>query len=426
MIRQLIRCAMGAGALAAVTLVGCAWGGDPDAPAPPELVLDIWVEFAGPVDDMSYYYIAFNAARGWTSEYPVPVAAGPYWGNGWGTGAMTHFLEYRMGRYELYEAEYVPVLREPGGGITAVGGEPTARRAGQYTLTMRGADQLNFGQVTVSGEGMVESARNLSGQNAGTVTIQTDAAGNVVAGSVAFTPAENGGRPPTSGEQAQLDALNAGAVPLQPDSLSAFGLELTLSAPREGSQSLRIAASWSWVDVRFVPVVGAARTSTGALFANSTTPTQYPPIPGVVITTRDLVPGGRAEIDAEVSQTATPLGPPFEFTPPAGGNSLRAVIDMRDFGPDVDSIAFNIITTTELIFDPSVTDPDQNTYDGLGPLGNDAVTISAREIRTYSNAYVSTDRREGPDDVTLRGRASAERRASVDIINWWASVRRLR
>lgn len=426
MTRQLTRCALGAGALLAAALVGCAWGGDPEAPTPPEAVLDIWVEFAGPVDDMAYYYVAFNAAPGWTSEYPVPVASGPYWGNGWGTGAMTHFLEYRLGRYDLYEAQYIPVLREAGGGITAVGGAPTAKRAGQFTLTVRAADQFAHGAVTVSGEGMIESVRNVSGQNAGTLTINTDEAGDVVAGSVAFTPAANGGRPLNSAEQARLAALNVGGAPLLPDSLAVLGFELTLAAPRAGSQSLVSAVTWAWVDVRFVPIVGAARSYSAALLANSSNPSTVPPIPGAVITTGDLVPGGKAEIDVEVSQSATPLGPPFESTAPSGGRYLRAAIDLRDFGTNVASISFNIISTTELIFDPSVTDPDLNTYDGLGPFGNDAVTISATEFRSYSNAYVSTDRREGPEDVTLRGRASPERRASVDITNWWASIRRLR
>ena len=339
---------------------------------------------------------------------------------------MTHFLEYRMGRYDLYEAQFMPVLRDAGGGITAVSGAPTSKRAGQYTLTVHGADNFSHGAVTLSGEGMIESVRNASGQNAGTLTVQTDAAGNVVAGSVAFAPAADGGRPLNAAEQAQVGALNAGGAPLQPDSLGALGLELTLSALRAGSQSVTVAMTWAWVDVRFVPVVGAARSLSAALLANSSSPSTVPPIPGAVMTTGDLVPGGKAEIDVEVSQTATPLGPPFEVTPPSGGKSLRAVIDLRDFGPNVDSISFNIIATTELIFDPSVTDPDLNCYDGLGTLGNDAVTISAREFRSYSNAYVTADRREGPDDVTLRGRASPERRASVDIINWWASIRRLR
>ncbi|HQK92131.1 MAG TPA: flagellar hook-associated protein FlgL [Armatimonadota bacterium] len=64
---------------------------------------------------------------------------------------------------------------------------------------------------------------------AGRITFDTDAAGLVVAGTVAWTADPRWGAALTTGQQAQLTALNAGGMALQPDSLSAFGLSLTVN-----------------------------------------------------------------------------------------------------------------------------------------------------------------------------------------------------
>ncbi|MCK4325083.1 MAG: hypothetical protein KAW89_11165, partial [Armatimonadetes bacterium] len=66
----------------ASVLGGCARGSGPGVI--PEIVIEIVWEMAGAVDDASYYYVAFDADDDEGADFPVPVAAGPYWGNGWG------------------------------------------------------------------------------------------------------------------------------------------------------------------------------------------------------------------------------------------------------------------------------------------------------------------------------------------------------
>ena len=422
MTRQLILAAIALAALGAIALTGCARGGEETGPIVPQAVLDAWVKFAGPVDDSAYYYIALDQDGDFGVDYPVPIAAGPYWGNGWGTGSITHFLAYRLGMYELCEATLTPVLREAGGGITQLGGVPTGGDAGHYTLTV-GA--ISFGAVTVSGSGMVTSATNSSGQNAGAIALETDAAGNVMAGSVAFTPAADGGRAANATERAQIAALNAGGVSLTSNALDAFGISLSLSAPAAGAQDLSIAPAEAAVESKFVPAAaGAAKTTAATLRANSATPTATPPIPGGTITTTDLLSGGRAEIDVEISQTPTLIGPPYEFVPPAGGTILHCLIDLGDLAPNLNYISINVITTSELIFDPTLTDPDRHSYDGLGPLGNDAITISTKEFRGYSNSGSLVPERS--NDSTLEGPASPQQKDAIDIIDWWFAIKRLR
>jgi hypothetical protein len=403
----------------ALIVGGCARGGETQPGT--QAVMDIWVQFAGPIDDSAYYYIAFNKNPNYANLYPIPIVTGPFWGNGWGTGSMSHFLEYHLGAYNFFQARLQPVLRIAGGGITAVSGTVSSFDAGRYTLRV-GA--ISPGAASVSGTGMISAVTNLSGQNAGVLSLQTDAGGKVVAGSVSFTPAADGGRAPNGAEQAALNRLNAGGVSLQADSLADFGLSLTLTAPAAGTQTLTIAPATATVQVNFVPASsGAAVNTTGTLRANSSTPTDTPPIPGAVITTADLVTGGEARVDAEFSQAPTLIGPPYAYTLPAGGNSLRATLDLADFGPGLRNLAFNIIATTDLNFDPTVTDPALHCYDALGPLGNDAVSFSATEFRTLTNADSFIP--EGPNDPTLQGNVTPDQRRAVDIVNWSITLRRL-
>lgn len=408
-------------ALLATTLIvgGCARGGESQTGT--QAVMDIWVQFAGPIDDSAYYYIAFNKNPNYANLFPIPIATGPFWGNGWGTGSMSHFLEYHLGAYDFFQAVLQPVLRIAGGGITAASGTPSGTDAGRYTLRI---GTVTPGDASVSGTGMITAATNLSGQNAGVLSLQTDASGNVVAGSAAFTPAPDGGRVPNGAEQAALNRLNAGAMRLQADSLADFGLSLVLGPPAAGTQSITIGAASATVQVNFVPASPAAAVNTtGTLRANSSTPTATPPIPGAILTTTDLIPGGEARVDTEFSQAPTLIGPPYAFTLPAGGNSLRATIDLAAFGLGLRNLAFNIIATTDLIFDPTVTDPALHCYDALGPVGNDAVSFSTNEFRTITNddSFV----REGPNDTTLQGNVTPAQRQAVDIVNWSITLRRL-
>lgn len=401
-------------------LIGCARGGE-DATGP-EAVMDLYAAFAGPVDESSYYYVAFSKNGGYTQRFPIPATAGPFWGNGWGTGSISHFLSYQLGRYDLYTPVLAPNLIQTGGGVTAVSGTPTGTDAGLYTLR---TGDVTLGAVTVTGAGTVHSVANASCQVAGDIALQTDAAGLTVAGSVTFTPAATGGRALTAAEAAQIAALNTGGVTLAPDSLSAFGLTLTLGAPVAGSQTLTVAPATAPVTGTFVPnSPAAAQDVTGTLTANSINTSAIGPIPGAQVTTGDLAAGGSWRVDVEFTTAPLRIGSPYTYTLPAGGNALRATLDLADFGTDLETLAFNIIATTELIADPSVTDPAEHCYDGLGPLGNDAVSINADEFQTYSNATTFVRELEG--DTTLKGQVTAQRRASVDITDWTVTLRRIR
>ena len=82
-------------ALAVLPLTGCARGGpEGGGPTVPQWIVRFIVDFAGPIDDTSYYYIAIDADGDFGVDGPLPVAAGPFWGNGWGTGSITHFMEW--------------------------------------------------------------------------------------------------------------------------------------------------------------------------------------------------------------------------------------------------------------------------------------------------------------------------------------------
>jgi hypothetical protein len=400
-------------------LAGCARGGE-DVVGP-EAVMDVYVAFAGPVDESAYYYVAVNRNGGYSQAFPIPVAAGPFWGNGWGTGSITHYLQYQLGRYDLYSPHLVPNLILAGGGVSAVSGVPSGSAAGLYTLR---TGDIAFGGATVSGAGMIASATNNAGQNAGTLALATDAAGQTVAGSVSFSPAATGGRAPNTNEQVQLSALNAGGVTLAADSLSAFGLTLTLNAAQAGSQTLTIAATSAPASGTFTPnSPAAAQSVTGTLVANAADAGATSPIPGSTITTGDLVAGGQWRVDVEFAQVAERTGSPYTYTLPAGGNALRATIDLADFGTGLSTLSLNIIATTELITDPAVTDASEHCYDALGPLGNDAISITTTEYQTSSNSTAFV--REGTGDSTLKGHVTAAQRAAVDIADWSITLRRL-
>jgi len=408
-------------ALAIATLVGgCARGGEGQGPVVPNRVMDLILTFAAPIRDEFYYFIALDADDD-VNDGPIPVASGPYWGNGWGTGSMTHYIEYHQGQYQLFRAILAAELRRAGAGLVEVSGTPDTTDAGTYTVAV---DQLHLGAATVTGAGMITGATNASGQNAGTWSLQTDAAGNIVAGSVSFTPAADGGRPLTAAEQQQVDALNAGGVPLATNSLAFVGLTLQLGAPAAGQQTITVAPATADVTVTFVSdsPPQQTRTTNGTLRANSQTPTATPPIPGLLIRCGELVPGESAEIGLIPAQTGVLLGQPYDYRLPGGGNTLRVTVDLSRVAAGVDFVSLNFISTTELIFDPQATDAD-NVYDANGPRGNDYISLRLSEYGVYHNG----DRwvKEGADDPTLQGPGSEQDHAAVDLVDWQVTVRRL-
>ena len=403
----------------AVVIAGCARGSGPGVV--PEVVLEIVWEMAGPVDDSSYYYVAFDTDDDKGADFPVPVAAGPYWGNGWGTGSITHFLEYHAGTYLLYRADLNVVPRQLSGGFLGVVGDVTGGDAGEYTITV---SAITLGAVTLTGAGAISAVTNGSDQNAGTLELTTDAAGNTVAGSVSFTPAATGGRQLNAAEQAQIDMLNAG-VPLQSDSLDELGLALTVSPGTAGTQVIEIAPAVAEVAVAFESAsTGQVTNGTATVTANSSQSTANPPIAGVDFVTGDLTIGDQARVGLEVAATATLIGPPYEYVLPDGSNTLQATVDLSSLGTNVNNLSINFITTTELIFDPNITDPDEHTYDGLGPLGNDAIRVfDPNEFLPISNDDAFIQEQAG--DSTLVGPATEQQRAAVDIVDWWITPRRL-
>lgn len=312
----------------AVVLGGCARGGEEGESPVPAAVLGIIWEMAGPVNDAFYYFVAFDADTDLGADFPVPVAAGPWWGNGWGTGSITHFLQYHQGQYELYRADLNIVVRETTGGFETVTGDVTGGDAGVYTIT---------------------------------VTSVTS------------------GTPDTAEVEVQFQVASTGQI----------------------------------------------TTSTATLLANSSVPAGQSPIAGVGFTTGDLTVGDYAVIALEIAATGTPMGPPYDYVVPSGGRTLRATIDLSKLGQNLTNLSINFITTTDLIFQPTVTDPNENVYDGLGPLGNDAIRrFNPQEFIAISNATAFI--KEEADDTTLVGPATQEEKDSVDIVNWQIIPRRLR
>jgi len=386
-------------------------------------VVDFVLRTQAAINDDYYYFIPLDTDGDFGRDGPIPVAAGPYWQNGWGTGSFSHFIQYHLGQYEVYRVNLQPSLRTAGGGITAVAGTPTGTDVGTHTITLT---SLAYGDVTVSGAGMINTVTNAGFQAAGALTLATDAAGRVVAQSVSFTPAGDGGRALTAAEQANLDALNAGGVALAGDSLAGLGLTLTLNAPQAGTQTLTVGMTTGVATDAFVSAAtGQTTTTTVSLYANSTTATASPPVPGVTLTTRDLVPGAAAIIDLSLSPVATLLGPPYDYTLPAGGNTLRVTVDLKSLGDNLTDLSVNMITTNELLFDPTITDPNLHSYDGLGATGNRYVTFRTTQYQTITNASGLFEQ-EQAGDSTLIGPLSPAQREAIDLVDWSITIRRLR
>ena len=319
---------VGACLLLAVLLSGCANTGSLGGTIIPTAVLDVVFRMAAPIDENSYYFLALNAG-GEVNSYPVPVAAGPYWGNGWGTGAITHYVEYHLGQYNLFETQLNAFLSSHSGGFKSIAGNVTGSEAGSYVLTVT----------------------------------------SVAAG---------------------------------PPAVAEVTMVLTASS------------------------TGQTTTTTGTLFLNSSDPTDAPPLPGLRITSGDLAAGDTATIQAQFAPNGLLLTPKlFNVVPPSGGNQLSFSFDLASLGNNVTNLGFNFITSTQLIFDPTITDPRQHTYDGLGPLGNDAIRrFDPRQFLTLTNADAFV--RESSGDTTLQGPATQAQKNAVDIVDWSVAVRRLR
>ncbi len=97
-------------ALAAI-IHGCARY--PELAKPPGINrLTVKFEVAGELKPEAYYFIAFDDDDD-ALDGPLPAVVRPF-GNGWGTGSFTRFIEIHLGRATLYEVNpqdpYQPVL----------------------------------------------------------------------------------------------------------------------------------------------------------------------------------------------------------------------------------------------------------------------------------------------------------------------------
>lgn len=380
-------------------------------PAPRQLIVTL--RFAAPVDDRYYYLVALDTNQD-PSDGPVPVIQGPYWGNGWGTGPITRFVEYYSGQFGVYQPFVLLTLTSTQGSITGLQGSPTQPVAGTHTLTVEG---VILGTAPISGDGNILTVTNLSDQNAGVLTITTDLSGTTVPGGVSFAPASVGGRALTATEQQALDALNASGVALAPDSLAALGLSLTVRTSDfvAGAQTITIAPTQGSIQDTFVPAGGFAQTqSSGQAVANATSDPSLSPITGVAFVAAELQLGQTATVVAQMAPTATYLGPPY-LQEPVTGDTLSFTLDLDTLGPasQVQNLDLNFIATDKLIIDPEST--EQKTYDALGPLGDPYfVTISTRYTFAYTNELSLVPEEQGDCDIP-----------ALDIVDWSVEIRLL-
>lgn len=309
--------------LLALSLAGCANQGSLIGPTQPDAVVDFSFTMAGPIDPNAYYFLALDVLDDGGATFPVPVAAGPYWGNGWGTGTITHFLEYHMGQYDLYRTQLNTILDSHTGGFTGISGTAAGSSAGEYKL--------------------------------------------------------------------EVLSVTAGLATVQ----SVFTLFAT----------------------------GQKTTVIDTLPSNAATVSSL--VPGLTLITGDLAAGDKATISVQLSPSAILITPDyFPTNPPGGGNTLSGSFDLAALGTNLTNLSFNFITTTQLIFDPTIINPADHCYDGLGPLGNDAIRLfDPRQFLSLTNAGSTFP--EGAGDSTLQGPTTPAQRNSVDLVNWSLAVRRL-
>jgi hypothetical protein len=105
------------------------------------------------------------------------------------------------------------------------------------------------------------------------------------------------------------------------------------------------------------------------------------------------------------------LGQPLAFTPPGGSGMIAFTLDLDliDPGRTAQSMQINFITCDVIPIDPDWT--GARDYDGLGPSGNDYVTISLTESRVYTN-----------DDLGGLESSGDCPNENLDIVDWSVEV----
>jgi hypothetical protein len=121
--------------LCAALLSGCANTGSLGGLAIPTAAVDVSMTMAGPIDDNAYYFFALNAS-GDTVGFPVPVAGGPYWGNGWGTGEITHYVVYHLEQFNVFQTQMSATLGSHSPAFLSISGNAQGYQYGNYVLTV--------------------------------------------------------------------------------------------------------------------------------------------------------------------------------------------------------------------------------------------------------------------------------------------------
>lgn len=73
------------------------------------LIMDFSV--AGKINPDYYYYWAIDTA-GRSDSGPLPVIQGPFFGNGWGTGSITHYVEFHHNQFRVFRFRSEPEKNE--------------------------------------------------------------------------------------------------------------------------------------------------------------------------------------------------------------------------------------------------------------------------------------------------------------------------
>ncbi len=172
-------------------------------------------------------------------------------------------------------------------------GKVSEEFSGEHRLRVQA---VNFGTASVSSDStstLVDGASNTGLQAAGRLQFEVDATGNIVAGSVSFTPATLGGRPLTASEQAVLDAANAGGVSLASDTFAGLGLTLSLDASSssvQGTVAIDVAPTEVTFEDKFYSSPNAApRVEQFTAYANEYNTLQSGPLAGATLQLGDAV-----------------------------------------------------------------------------------------------------------------------------------------
>lgn len=127
--------ASAAAAMFVLLLPGCAR--TPEAASVPQARRRLTVTFtvAGRINPSYYYFVGLDTL-GDPAEGPRPVVSSP-WGNGWGTGRITHYVQYHGGVFQVYrfrEGTNLLVADAIGMPFEAVPPTPPAENRLQVTL----------------------------------------------------------------------------------------------------------------------------------------------------------------------------------------------------------------------------------------------------------------------------------------------------